>query len=424
MTSPKRILLAVSLCVAGSAATFAEATSDAGNPQARGPFLVADAPGAQDPLAWQKVGVRLSYYMSDSVSPGAGTTLTPQANGRWLDPKTGKTYGEKDLRGSGGVGRTSVDIVGIEGDTLAVSVTGYLAAGVNLDTLVPAPSLDFGRTCRLSGDVDLFQRPERLAELRDGVASSDGVETRTARVPIEIDGREYRAISVATQIRGGWSNYVYDLDSGVLLVRATMTLGDVTTAVDPATGRVSQTGRGRTSSYLQLMAIRDLNVGPPVDVTPTLRPGTKIMVNGTSVLPGPMGELRTPYATAMRVESAGRQSIGVSSKYLVDATMNVWNDGNPQVVSNNGTLGFAVNPARFAQMQPGAEVDRDPVTRTTLAYAGAQGGALFLVERGQTWEITRGYDVRTGLLVRYRKVENTPGVGTTAQEATIVYQAP
>lgn len=423
MTSPKRILLAVSLCVAGSAAALAQAPSDAGKPQARGPFLVADAPGAPNLLPWQKVGVRLSYYVSDSVSPGASTTLTPQPNGRWLDPKTGKTYGEKDLRGSGGVGRTSVDIVGIEGDSLTVSVTGYLASGVNLDTLVPAPSMNFGRSCRLSGDVDLFQRPERLAEMREGVASSDGVETRTARVPIELEGRTFRAISVATQIRGGWSNYVYDLDSGVLLVRATMTLGDVTTAVDPATGRVSQTGRGRISSYLQLMAIRDLDVGPPVDVTPALRPGATIMVNGTSILPGPMGELRTPYAIAMRVESVGRQSVGVSSKYLVDASMNVWNDGNPNVVSNNGTLGFAVHPARFAQAQPGAEVDRDPVTRTTLTFAGAQAGVLFLVERGATWEITRGYDVRTGLLVRYRKVENTPGVGMTAQEATIVYQA-
>lgn len=421
MTSRRCLVLTVLLGLAGAARAFAEAPEHGGVPAARGPILVADAPGAPSPLAWQKVGVRLSYYVSDSVSPGASTTLTPQANGRWLDPRTGKTYGEKELRGSGGVGRTSVDIVGVEGDALAVSVTGYLATGVDLQTLVPAPSMSFGRYCRLSGDVDLFQRPERLAELRDGVATSDGVETRTARVPLELDGRTFRAISVATQIRGGWSNYVYDLDSGVLLVRATMTVGDATTAVDPATGRVSQTGRGRISSYLQLMAIRDLDVGPPADVTATLRPGTTIAVNGVSILPGPMGELRTPYALAMRVESAGRQSVGVSTKYLVDANLNVWNDGHPMVVSNNATLGFAVRPARFARTPPGTEVDRDPVTRTTVSYAGSQAGTLFLVERGATWEITRGYDAGTGLLVRYRKVETTPGVGTTAQEATITY---
>lgn len=428
MKSFKPLAIAASLTLAGlsiaqtTAPSMLEQNPLATGGLGTGGLNTAPVAGQQQLLPWQKVGVRLSYYSSDSVSPGAGTTLTPQANGNWIDPKTGKTYGEKELRGSGGVAILSADIVGIEGDSLAVSVTGYLATGVALDTLVPAPSMNLGRYCKLSGDLDLFQRPEHLAAMQDGIVADTGVEVRTSRVQITLAGKQFNAISIATQITGGWNNYIYDLDSGILLVRATLTMGEVTTQIDPNTGRTSQGGRGRISSYSQLVGIRDLNIGQPVNVTPTLRQGTTINVNGQSILPGAMGELRTPYASALRVESTAGQSVLLSSKHLGDASLNFWMDGNTIIASNNSTVGMAVNPARFANLRPGAEVDRDPFTRTTLTFVGSQNGVLFLSERGQTWEITRGYDARTGLLVSHRKAETKQGIGTVGEEAQITYQ--
>jgi hypothetical protein len=439
MKSPlKPLVLAVTLALAGLsvAQTTAPSTAEQ-NPLARNQNPLAGGsnplgsggvgqqpaqPGAQQLLPWQKVGVRLSYYMSDSVSPGAGTTLTPQANGKWTDPQTGKTYGEKELRGSGGVAIISCDIVGIEGDSMGVAVTGYLATGAQLDNLVPAPSVNLGRYCKLSGDDDVFRRPEDLAAMQDGITGDGGIEIRVARTRMTLSGREFNAISIATQIPGGWTNRIYDLESGILLVRSTMAAGEVTTQVDPRTGQVTQGGRGKTSSYCQFLGIRDLNLGQPVNVTPTLRQGTQITINGQSIMPGPMGELRSPYAAQLRVESVGQQSVLVSSKYLQEASMNLWADGNSLLISNNSLLGAAINPGRYANLQPGATIDRDEFTRTTLTFAGAQNGMVFLTERGQTWEITRGYDARTGLLVLHRKTLAQQGVGNVGEEAQVTYQ--
>jgi hypothetical protein len=379
-----------------------------------------NAPAAQQLLPWQKVGVRLSYYASASVTPGANASFQPMPNGSIINKRTGQTYGMKELRGSGGFGVNNVDIVGVEGDvntgSLAISISSYLADGPNLDQFIPGTG-SCGQVSKLAGDPDLFIRPEVLAGLKEG----DDGGTRVARTQLQLSGRQINAISVVHQMEDGWTNHIYDLDSGILVIRSTMNAGEMTKTFNPVTMQPEDTGKGKTSSYTQLLGIRDLNIGKPVAVSPALRQGTVITMQGTTTLVSQMGPLSSPIGAAFRVEGAGTQSCLLSSKTLADANMNFWIDGNAWVLSNNATIGLAVNPARFQNVQAGAEIDRDAFTRTTVTFGGVQNGMLLIIERGTTWETVRGYDPKSGLMTWWRKTLNTQ-VGQTVDECRVGYQ--
>jgi hypothetical protein len=367
-------------------------------------------------LPWMKVGTRLTYYTSDSQTPGGRTDLVPDENGDWEEPKTGRRHSEKELQGSGGVGVNVVDILSIEGGRLVFNTTSYLCIDLDRWILKPSPTGTFGGTLSLQGDDNLFLLPEELAKLEPG----DHGAVKVFRTVYEFNGLRREAIAYTVKQGNGWSLSKFDAETGLLLSRSSMLATAATRTIDPATGKVTTGGAGRISSTVRLMGVREIDVGEPTGLNGVVEPGTQFLIQGQSTIQTTMGPLSTPYVSSMQVDEVGEGFFTVKTRY--DAGMNIWLDGNTLTLSPSATVGMMINPSRFASVESGTEIDRDEVLGTRVKYAGQQNGLLFLVETGKTWEVVRGYDPQTGMMRWFRQTEETPGVGTVVQESTITRQ--
>ena len=408
----RRLLLA-SLAIAFSASTASMGQA------------VPAAQPALAPLPWMKPGVRLTYYQSRGESKTWQVKLVPDQNGEWVDANSGRHLSEQQVLGldrepgidsHAGYGVRVNDVVAVESDgTIAVDAKIFLI-GPDLKSLVLQPG---GRG--LVGSVEagpaLWIHPRRLAAiLADAEAkprdpAADHQVFRTT-MPAPDGARPYDAVRIVDFDGASHIQQTYDLDTGLMLLEASIksNVAQGQQIVGPGGQRYFDRG-GTVVTYTRFVGVRRLKLPPAEAETPPLpsafaragqtflwRGGYKMQSNLDPALDAQIPP--SPIGFACQVLQAGR---GFAVASIRDVTPGQPPDVDPtQRVIGTGTLGgWAIAPAVFAGLQPGAVLDDDPITHGQIVYLGAgQDGLQYVDERGPLHRYTYGYEPQSGLMRR------------------------
>jgi len=155
---------------------------------------------------------RLSYLAASATVGAAGLNLVPDANGRWVDVRSGVTFAEG--AGTGGAGVSVFDVHRFNANSIIIQQTDYL-----LNTVVNAITLAGQRILVGNGQtVDiLWARPANLA----ATPNTNQPNFRVSRLVYNLDGRNFNAIRIQANVgNAGWTQSTYDLQTGLLLIKS------------------------------------------------------------------------------------------------------------------------------------------------------------------------------------------------------------
>ena len=179
------------------------------------PFIAAtrSATAAADTFS---PGARLVWYGETASIPGAGRQLEPDANGQWVDKRTGDRYSEFETPGAAAGGFVVLDLLSRESGALVLWMTALLARDGKASGFIDANGL-FGT----KSIADYWIAPAELA----GIGEANTESLRILRVPYVAGGRSYNAIRIQSHSGSGSSQRTYDLASGVCLASGTTAVG-------------------------------------------------------------------------------------------------------------------------------------------------------------------------------------------------------
>jgi hypothetical protein len=331
-------------------------------------------------------GARLTWYGQTASIPGTYNQLTPDANGEWVDQRTGERYTEFPTPGAAAAGFVTLDLESTEGGELVLWMSLLLAQGSRASGFIDANGLVGTRTV-----ADYWVSPEKLAELAPRATGSP----RVIRGPYSAGGKTYDAVRIQSQSGGGWSQHTYDLTSGVCLASGTTVVGAAPLVRD--TGNMMGRGAGSTSiSWLRIAGLR------------------------RTTLPGPGARFPGAVMNLRSVRYSGTRSAGITGSppltMPIDATFSIRaarpthvtadlalsGAGNLERVVVPGVIGSLwMDPATFASSGRGTRLDSDPLTGVEAIALGEQGGVTSFALQAGAARRTFGYDPRSGILTRF-----------------------
>jgi hypothetical protein len=344
--------------------------------------FIRDA-GADDRLG---PGARLTWYGQTASIPGTYNQLAPDANGEWLDERTGERYTEFPTPGAAAEGFVTLDLESTEGGEFVLWMTLLLAQGGRANAFIDANGLVGSRSV-----ADYWVSPEELAKL---VPRSFG-SPRVIRGPYSAGGKTYDAVRIQSQSGGGWSQHTYDLRSGVCLASGTTVVGASPLIRD--TGNTMGRGTGSTSiSWLRIAGLRSTSLpGPGARFPDHVMNLRTVRYSGTRSV-GAVGssKLNLPIEATFAIRSARPTHL--------TAGLNLPGVGNLDRVVPPGVIGSLwMDPTKFMSHGRGARIDSDPLTGVEAYAVGDRGGmATFALQAG-TARRTYGYDPRSGLLSHF-----------------------
>lgn len=360
---------------------------------------------AQDPNAlpaWVKPGVRLSYYVSDGTHAGQRVRTENGVNSWFADPN-----GTGIAAGSAGVGIESLDLLAMDDQSIAYSKNSYLLTGVNLEGISPAMAGPTYGIAPLRGQNNCFVTPAKLQELAN--MKGDGV--RVSDLAVEVGGRRMPALMIQTWNRESWTIQCWSKADGVLLSMSTATNVDNVTKRDVVNNQIINAGPGIATSNRRLLGMRVLpNIKPmplPANLTKDAIFDVKGSYGGGEFPP-------VPYQYSLRVDSA-KNGIAVVSVHTDDGFGGTQATPNAMMLCAASPLNYLINPQVYADMQAGTVIDQDRFAKTTVRFDGQRQGLMWITEQGDTWQISRGHDPRTGMIAAFYKSENVLGNQTVTQ---------
>lgn len=331
-------------------------------------------------------GARLTWYGQTASIPGTYNQLAPDADGEWIDQRTGERYTEFPTPGAAAAGFVTLDLESTEGGELVLWMTLLLAQGSRASGFIDANGLVGTRSV-----ADYWISPEKLAELAPRATGSP----RVIRGPYTAGGKTYDVVRIQSQSGGGWSQHTYDLKSGVCLASGTTVVGAAPLVRD--TGNMTGRGAGSTSiSWLRIAGLRRTSLPGP---------GARF--------PGAVMSLRTVRYSGTR--SAG--AAGSSPLTLpIDATFTIRSArpthltaglvlpgaGDLERVVVPGVIGSLwMDPATLTSSGRGSRLDTDSLTGVEAIALGEQSGTVSFSLHAGAARRTYGYDPRSGLLTRF-----------------------
>jgi hypothetical protein len=373
--------------------------------------LADDAPAADLP-AFLKAGTRITYHAGDSVVQGVGSHLVEKENGGWIDPRTGKTFADDQLRSSGGVGYHELNVVHAARDLIAADIRNFQIVDVARGT-ASAASVG-GVTGNAEKLGDYWVHPARLAAIPD--ERGDG--RRVNRVEYPLNGRTHKAISIADTTERSYARTVYDLDTGLLLSRATSTTADNVKTIDPQTGKVGA-GRGAAAiSHMLLVSVRDLKIPWAAEPAPEwATKGRRLdYQGGYALVAGPGLPPLPPYAMTLSFGFENVEQGVVTAKQLTRSDIGrglpAQETTSDRCFSSAMFGGAWIGPAALRGLAPNTVIDEDPVTKFRTTYAGVQNNVAVFVVQGPLETSQVGYDPQNGMLVGI-VLTKTAGTGQT-----------
>lgn len=344
--------------------------------------------------AWLQAGARVTYYSGSASLPGVRSQLVEHPEGGWVDG-SGRRYREEEVMGTGGAGFTQYDFVNVAPDCLAASMTMFVFAGAQLETV--SRSLTQGVVGDANGFTDIWLPPARLAAMEE--RQTPGLTIVRSTYPI--GGRAYDAITTQVTSQTGYVRHTYDLESGLLLAYSSSSVGS--SVVTPL-GDTSTTGSGSTTiTSVQLRNVRTVHVPWTGQRAPQwLQPGQRLHFAGTqgTSLDGQTVAAPFRYDAQITVDRRLGDCLVAKLTTRLDFGNGMGQDGqSAQVYGPASVSHLFLDPALVPRLQPGHVVDQDPVTGWRIMFVGSDGRYATIGEQGSLEQQTYTYDLQNGALV-------------------------
>ncbi len=345
-----------------------------GGARAQGNWTVLFPELAQKPAPeWCKPGVRLLYTVAS-----ANIRLNPNDSGA-----------------GGGAGYTTVDVVGLDQQHAALTITSYSdgTGGRNYVSLASQGDI----TPPATGG-DYWIHPDVLR----GATRMAGQGLQILEMPYEAGGRRYDAVRFQYDAHNSQSVYVYDKATGIMVFSSNR--------VGPAEG-------DRTQGHLEFQGMRTVtwpwsNAAPPdwlARFGGMRGQGTQtIAIPGSPAMPIP---LQCGFTAKQRGADWLQYELSVTMAGL--AGMPPQTNTVAGVCGNGSFNGLWIPPQAIGALQAGQVLDEDPVLGIQRLVLQADANLVVLREQGRTYYLDGLYDTRTGLLRRAVKVEQSIATTTT-----------
>jgi len=377
---------------------------------------VPAAPAAASLPSWMQTGTRVTFYSGSASLPGVTTTLVEDDQGNWVD-QNGRRYSTQDQAGSAGAGYTQYDLAYVGDDGIAAQMNNYVFMDAQLGTTVLTTTQ--GYVGDRNGLGDVWIHPARLAAMQE--QETRGFRVRRLRYPL--NGREYDAITTQSTSAGGFMRTTYDLETGLLLVLSSSTVGR--SVLTPNPNGTSSTAAGVTTIVsVRLIGVRRLQLPwAQQALPPWLQAGSQWHYRGTS---------RNSLAEGLLAPWAFEAVIGIDRREPHFATAKVTTrldygtgaapqeSASERVVASGLIGGLYVDPAVLERLQEQQVIDEDPVTRRRTFVAGRDGGTVTIRESGPLDLGSWTYDTRSGRLVGIG-AQQRQGPATITIEAQITH---
>ncbi|MDD4889262.1 MAG: hypothetical protein PHU85_04975 [Phycisphaerae bacterium] len=427
MTKFARILPWVVL-LAGAASRFASAAPPAALPKSipaaeNRPALTlpenVDLAALKLPDAI-KPGLRITYHAGNSIVPGVKTKLVPgRGPGKWIDPKTGKTFDDDDTRASGGVGFHQANIVFAGPQFVAVDARNYQITDVqkNITSYKGAAAASGNAAC-----VGVYWIHPSLLEL----ISAEGGPPQPAGVKINRDlyplgTTKYNAVQITTDFSNGVWRAVYDAETGLLLYSGSINAGAPVPVVAPQ-GKVSP-GQGDTMmSHMSFVASRQLDIPWAGDPTPKwVVKGVRLNYRGqtalkTGIMPLPPLALSSSIEVGDVVEGVARCRCSVAQD--IGAGLPPQQTSEIRYFASAMLAPLWISPVTIGKLKANQVLDEDRVIGFRTFFAGVNQNLAVVVEQGPTETLEHAYDTVTGGYVGVRSTKQTQA-GQVRSEAML-----
>lgn len=379
---------------------------DTNNPS----FLIY--PGLRDAPSpdWVKPGLRLTFYAASATIPQSYVGgLVQDPNGRWVDPKTGKSYRMEGNASASGHGYTQIDVLALTDDAVVYDVRALGIEGVDGPVRFISAT---GCTTPPGAAGDWWVNPDVLNQSVDNL---NGPGVRSQRMPYKAAKKQYDAVWISTTTGNGSISYVIDLNGGMTLHTATCTssAGGVTNINGVPTNVGGSTSLGQTT-FIGMREIQVPWMGQPLPQS--LSQVRELVYEGQSTVS--IEGVSTSIPMRAVVDIIGRGPDFIQIKKMT--TLNYGNGVPPEestTVAVSGTsqiLPLCIPPRALANLRNGQEIDRDPFTmiNTFVSFIGQdQSGnqvvTLTEIINDNAPRTDYVYDMRSGILSAVQMTDPT-----------------
>lgn len=344
-----------------------------------------------------RTGTRLVYFGMTATVPGVGVELVLDENGNWLNERTGQKYGEKEVEGSGGGGFAVLRIGYVDQQVAQLSSTLY---GWDIGTGLSSYSASWGMVAHAGCAADYWIHPAALQTLPE--ANSGTV--RVLRMPYRVGETVYDAIRIQTWTGDGYTAYVYDLASGLMVFYGARRGG--TAVITPGAGGRAQVGEGSSQLIsMWIVEVRDVAVPwrgypPPAWVARVETLAYRGTLTATTI---GASTYRTGVEQVVTADARGHEWLHVQTLAI---TQNL--PGTPPSTSSStGSYGPAsigglwIAPQALAGLRAGQVIDHVDAIGATTSVGAVSGNQVTITETGPLHRIDYVYDVASGILTGY-----------------------
>jgi peptidoglycan hydrolase-like protein with peptidoglycan-binding domain len=356
-------------------------------------------------------GARITWYQSSASIPGVREALTPDDQGNWVD-RNGRRYSVKDMPGAGGMGILQLTIVDADPRALAADARSWIYIDPQSGTLQSTSAA--GYVGNIEGLGEYWIHPSKLAATQD--MSGGGSVIRRMQYPL--NGRNYNAIVFNTSSGTSFQRYVYDLETGLLLVATSSSVGSPTMVANP--DGTSSPGAGTTMiTYSCLLDVRQTRLPWAADPLPEwMRRNGRLDYRGTYLtsIPG-VPEMPADFVTSYQLGPSTDRSVRArQTSSLSYAYQSAPNESVVDRVVGSAMVGaLFIHPQTLRAMRPNEVLDEDPVRKARTFFAGVQGNAAVVVEQSANEMTSLFYDLQSGVLAAIRFEQQQPVAKITVQ---------
>ena len=377
--------------------------------------LVPEAAQAGPP-AWIKPGTRLTYFGASASVPGSRTQLVLDPEGKWINKATGQKMGEQEVPGGGGAGYSTYQVGYVDREVVALTCKLYL-----LDVTTRKVSLvgDSGSVTNAGCGLDLWIHPEALKRVQE--INVNGV--RIMRMPYAVNNHRYNAIRFQTETDNGYTAYVYDLDTGVMVFHGSSAQGAGVLTAPLNGGGLAGVGAGSTQLVTGwLMEVKDV----PMPWTNAPAPAWLAKVQDMeyrgvqfTAMAG-MPPMNLPLNSHIRVKARGPGWLRGDRTVIIQSItgMPPLQDTVGVACGNATNGGLWIGPGGLDRLQRGQILDRNEITQTVLSVADVGRGQVTISESGPLHRSDLTYDMTSGMLIGVNTSQQV-GLATSGVRATL-----
>lgn len=351
-------------------------------------------------------GTRLVYYSAAASIPGERTQLLLDEHGNWVDHATGQRWDEVDIPGAGGEGVIVAQVGYVDQQVAQLSERHYLRDGTSGLAMYTHSA---GSVSHAGCAGTYWLHPRALANLPE----MDQGGVRVVRTPYRLAEATFDSLRIHTTTAAGFTAYVYDLDTGLLLYFGSRTVG--AGALTPQPGGTAAPGRGSTQ-LVNGWLLDAQQVDVPWQSAPTpswLAQVQQLDYQGThTTLMAGSPAVAFPLTYRLSAGSRGHDWL----RARTDAVMYSFDglpSGHEQSVVSYGPAsigGLWIAPQALAMLSQGQLIDRVEAIGCVTTVSAVSGDAVTISEVGPLHSIDYVYDLGSGVLIGTKTVQQ---VGTT-----------